>query len=66
MTDPRAIAFVDLETTGSTAGRDRITEIGIVELWQGEVRRWSQLINPGVRIPAFITHFHGLCQNDLL
>ena len=63
MTDPRAIAFVDLETTGSTAGRDRITEIGIVELWQGEVRRWSQLINPGVRIPAFITGLTGISDD---
>jgi DNA polymerase III subunit epsilon len=60
MTDPRPIAFVDLETTGSTAGRDRITEIGIVELWEGEVRRWSQLVNPGTRIPSFIAALTGI------
>ena len=51
----RPLAFVDLETTGSTASTDRITEIGIVEVdADGTVREWQQLVNPGIEIPPFI------------
>lgn len=64
---PMKLAFVDLETTGGTAGVDRITEIGIVELdtdenevasaWSGE---WSSLVNPQTHIPAFIQQLTGI------
>ena len=38
------IAIVDLETTGVTATGDRITEIGIVLVVQGEViEEWQTL-----------------------
>lgn len=30
-----SVAFVDLETTGTTAGADRITEVGIVRVDDG-------------------------------
>ena len=41
--------FLDLETTVATAARDRITEIGLVEVAGGRhVGEWSTLINPGV------------------
>src|SRR5215475_10479188 len=41
-----AIAFVDLETTGSAPTGDRITEIGIVRVDDGEfVDEWSTLVN---------------------
>ncbi|MDR1994053.1 exonuclease domain-containing protein [Azonexus sp.] len=57
----RPFAFVDLETTGATASRDRITEIGIVEIdADGEVREWQQLVNPGVPIPPFIEQLTGI------
>ena len=57
----RPLAFVDLETTGATATRDRITEIGIVEVdTDGRVREWQQLINPGTRIPPFIEQLTGI------
>lgn len=39
--------FVDIETTGSRANLDRITEVGIVTLENQEVSEWSGLINPG-------------------
>jgi DNA polymerase-3 subunit epsilon len=55
-----ALAFVDIETTGSTAGRDRITEVGIVEVDGSNVRRWSQLIDPGTPIPGFIQKLTGI------
>ncbi|MDD2884663.1 MAG: exonuclease domain-containing protein [Dechloromonas sp.] len=55
------LAFVDLETTGATAGADRITEIGIVEVdADGSVREWQQLVNPGVTISPFIAQLTGI------
>jgi len=54
------LAFVDIETTGSTAGRDHITEVGIVEVDGPHVRRWSQLLDPGTPIPSFIQQLTGI------
>ncbi|MBV8657951.1 MAG: ethanolamine utilization protein [Burkholderiales bacterium] len=52
--------FVDLETTGANAQRDRITEVGVVE-WDGETAtEWSALVNPGTPIPAFISRLTGI------
>lgn len=41
-------AFVDIETTGGNAQRDRITEIGI-RFWRNGavVGEWQTLLNPG-------------------
>ena len=44
-----ALAFVDLETTGANPLRDRITEIGLVLVHNGQVESWSSLVNPGMR-----------------
>ncbi len=47
-----SLAFVDLETTGGSALRDRITEVGIVRVDAAEsgqpprVSEWSTLIDP--------------------
>jgi DNA polymerase-3 subunit epsilon len=54
------LAFVDLETTGATVTGDRITEIGVVEVDADGVREWSQLVNPGTRIPEFIERLTGI------
>ena len=62
----RPLAFVDLETTGSTATNDRITEIGIVEVdADGAVREWQQLVNPGMVIPPFIQQLTGI-SNEMV
>ena len=62
----RPLAFVDLETTGATATSDRITEIGIIEVYEdGSVREWAQLVNPGTRIPPFIEQLTGI-SNELV
>ncbi|MBZ2168980.1 exonuclease domain-containing protein [Marinobacter sp. F4216] len=54
-------AFLDIETTGGSSARDRITEIGIRFWRQGEqVGEWQTLLNPDVRISAFIEHFTGI------
>lgn len=56
-----AIAFIDLETTGTTASRDRITEIGIVRVADGEfLDEWSTLVNPECSIPEDIRVLTGI------
>lgn len=55
-----ALAFVDIETTGSHFERDRITEIGIKTLINGEVQVWESLINPQVFIPQNIQKLTGI------
>jgi DNA polymerase-3 subunit epsilon len=56
-----AIACVDLETTGGTAARHRIIEVGIVLLEHGEVvDTWSSLVNPGMPIPGSVVDFTGI------
>ena len=58
--DYPALAFVDIETTGSQFERDRITEIGIKSLNNGEVSEWERLINPLVYIPQNIQRLTGI------
>lgn len=56
------MVFLDLETSGATATRDRITEIGFIEVSQSGVRRHSQLLNPQCKIPEFIQNLTGISQ----
>ncbi|MFC4158154.1 3'-5' exonuclease family protein [Chitinimonas lacunae] len=58
--------FVDLETTGANASRDRITEIGVVEWRDGQVEEWSTLVNPGVPIPPFISRLTGISDEMVI
>lgn len=56
--------LLDLETTGGNAVADRITEIAAVRIENGvETDRWSTLVNPGVRIPAFIQSLTGITDD---
>jgi DNA polymerase-3 subunit epsilon len=56
-----AFTVVDLETTGGTPGFARITEIGAVRIAGGRcVATFSELVNPGVPIPAIITQITGI------
>jgi DNA polymerase III subunit epsilon len=55
------ITFLDLETTGATPLKDRITEIGLVRFEHGiEVCRWQTLVNPETTIPSFIQGLTGI------
>ena len=64
-----SLAFVDLETTGTRAARDRITEIGIVRVDASsgggvpQVTEWSSLVNPGMGIPAAIVSLTGISDS---
>lgn len=52
---------VDLETTGGSPTKDRITEIGAVKVRGGEVLgEFATLINPGIAIPPQITALTGI------
>jgi DNA polymerase-3 subunit epsilon len=60
MLDPRLV-FLDLETTGASADRDRITEVGLIEEVDGElVGEWSTLVDPGRAIPPVIVSLTGI------
>ncbi len=53
--------FVDIETTGGNANRDRITEIAIISMREGEiVSEWSTLVNPLAYIPDYIQSLTGI------
>lgn len=58
------LAFVDVETTGSSPTRERVTEIGLVRVdVDGDATRvdeWSTLVNPGVPIPPEIEWLTGI------
>ena len=63
---PQDLVFVDLETTGGSAAYDRITEVGLVRVTNGElVEEWSSLVNPECSIPAYIEAFTGI-RNDMV
>lgn len=61
-----ALAFVDLETTGTDAATDAITEIGIVRVEGAQrpgapkVSEWSTLVDPGRPIPPEIQALTGI------
>jgi DNA polymerase-3 subunit epsilon len=53
--------LLDLETTGATPLKDRITEIALIRFEDGqEVDRWQTLVNPETNIPDFIQSITGI------
>jgi DNA polymerase-3 subunit epsilon len=58
--------FLDLETTGATAGTDRITEIGLISVKDGQYENeWQTLINPHRSIPNNIQLITGI-SNEMV
>lgn len=56
-----SVAFVDLETTGTSAVADRVTEVGIVRVDDGaRVREWSTLVDPECSIPPGVQALTGI------
>ncbi|MGO1394528.1 MAG: exonuclease domain-containing protein [Halomonas sp.] len=61
-----ALIFVDVETTGTRATRDRITEIAALKVVNGEVvDRWSSLIYPECKVPVQISQLTRI-RDDML
>jgi DNA polymerase-3 subunit epsilon len=57
----KPLAFIDLETTGTNLGTDRIVEIAIVKLLPDKTRTVKRkLINPEMPIPPAVSEVHGI------
>ena len=57
----RLLLALDLETTGLNSREDRIIEIGAVLFTDsGKNAEYQQLVNPGIKIPPFITNLTGI------
>ncbi|KZN56370.1 hypothetical protein N474_11535 [Pseudoalteromonas luteoviolacea CPMOR-2] len=58
--------IVDIETTGGKKEHDKITEIAMIKVQDGEiVKEWQSLINPQRRVPKYITELTGI-DNDMV
>lgn len=56
-------AIVDIETTGGSYVRSKITEIAMVVLEEGKIiQTYESLVNPNVVIPSNITALTGISQ----
>jgi len=57
----RPWVFVDLETTGTAAARERITEVAVLRVTpDGCTEEWSTLVHPEQRIAPMITAITGI------
>jgi len=62
----RAIAFIDLETTGVNIASDRIVEISILKLMPDDSTQTETFrINPTIPIPAEASAIHGIFDKDV-
>jgi DNA polymerase-3 subunit epsilon/ATP-dependent DNA helicase DinG len=63
---PKTYVSLDLETTGLDPSRDAIIEIGALRFDRDRVyERFSTFVNPGRRIPPFITELTGITDADV-
>lgn len=62
----KKFAIVDVETTGASPVFDRIIEIGIIRIENGEISStFNTLINPGTVVSPFIERITGIKTEDL-
>jgi DNA polymerase III subunit epsilon len=55
--------ILDTETTGLRPGHHRVIEVAGIRMRAGEViGSFQSLLNPGMRLPAFIVQFTGITQ----
>ncbi|MDO8269997.1 MAG: exonuclease domain-containing protein [Candidatus Levybacteria bacterium] len=60
------LAILDVETTGAAAPYDRIIEIGVLRIENGNVvKKFETLLNPEVQISPFIENLTGISNSDL-
>ena len=62
----RPLAFIDLETTGTSVSTDRVVEVAVLKLFpDGTVDLRSQRVNPGIPISPEATAVHGITDADV-
>lgn len=62
----RPIVFFDLETTGLDVKKDRVVEVGLVELSpDGSRRSLVERVDPGIDIPETSTRIHGIHNDEV-
>lgn len=62
----RSLVFFDLETTGVNVGTDKIIEICMLKVMpDGSTVIRTELINPGMHIPAEVSKIHGIFDKDV-
>ena len=62
----RPLVFLDTETTGVKADRDRIVELAVLRIApDGEVFERVRRYNPGIPIPQEATEIHGIADADV-
>ena len=60
------LAFIDVETTGSSPAKNRVMEVGIIRVENGkEVARLDSLVNPKQNVPWFIRRMTGIDPKQL-
>ncbi len=60
-------SVLDVETTGLSARNNHIIEIGIVKVKKLKIAgKFQSLVNPGCKIPYFITQFTGITDEDII
>lgn len=53
--------FLDIETTGSPRIHDRVLEVALIKIENGQLSvKWETLINPDISIPKQITDLTGI------
>ncbi len=62
----KPIAFIDLETTGTSIAHDRIVEISILKVNpDGSRNVKTRRVNPGIPIPKVVSEIHGIYDEDV-
>ncbi len=60
------LAIVDVETSGTHSASSRIIEIGILRIEDGQcVETYRSTVNPGKRVPVWITALTGITQEEV-
>lgn len=60
------LVVLDLETNGLDPTNGEIIEIAIMRVEDGQIARFSQLVDPGLPLPPFISHLTGIQDVDLV
>lgn len=61
------MVFVDLETTGLDPHNDRVIEVGIVRISDGQVQEsFNSLVNPQCEIPPSVKQITGIKKHELM